>query len=74
MNSNAFAGYYEMPYFISNYFYQTVSTTNYNSFSGVTFYNSYYSLSSTNYESLFAFYDVSAGSGSAPASNSLFNL
>jgi hypothetical protein len=43
-------------------------------FLGVNLYNSFYSSSSTNFENLFATYDVSIGVGSEPPANSLFNL
>jgi hypothetical protein len=72
--NNEFVGYYDIPYFKSNYFNAVAIPQNQNIFSSVNLYDSYYSTVKSNYENLFATFDTTVGVGTEPPESSLFNL
>lgn len=74
MEPEAFAGFYEIPYFKTNYFNNVANSDNVLTFQNVNLYNSYYSTIAVNFEYLFATYNVTTGVGSEPPTNSLFNM
>jgi hypothetical protein len=69
-----FVGYYDIPYFKTNYFNSLVNSQNQITFSSVNLYGSFYSTIESNYENLFVTFDTTVGVGTEPPSNSLFNL
>lgn len=74
LGSNLFVGYYDIPYFKTNYFNPLVNLQNQITFSSVNLYGSFYSTIESNYENLFVTFDTTVGVGTEPPSNSLFNL
>jgi len=74
LGNNAFAGYFEIPYFRTNYFNTIVNANNAAYFANVNFYNSFYSTGMPNFETLFVTYNLASGIGSNPPSNSMFNV
>lgn len=74
LGNNAFAGYYEIPYFMTNYFNVVANSSNRGIFDAISLYRSYYSTTSSNFENLFVTYDPSIGVGSEPPVSSLFNM
>jgi hypothetical protein len=74
LGSVLFVGYYDIPFFKSNYFNDVANSQNQIIFSSVNLYDSYYSTVERNYENLFVTFDTTVGVGTEPPESSLFNL
>ena len=74
LGNDLFVGYYDIPYFKTNYFNVLANLQNQVTFSPVNLYGAFYSTIESNYENLFVTFDTTVGVGTEPPTNSLFNL